>query len=181
MVGSLEGVRVLELARYQAGPRGGMILSDLGAEVIKINWVAEPAIEPLVRPASILGLQPRRKPLPRLHAARPGYLRRWCRPPLCRLPSRHDGADGVRLRPLRALSQTSSDLGVGFVMTPRAPGLRPARRGDGRLMSRPAPVGTPLGAATSWSTATPHCMPRSARSRHCTTATAPAKGAGLLS
>ena len=34
---SLEGVRVLELARYQAGPRGGMILSDLGAEVIKIE------------------------------------------------------------------------------------------------------------------------------------------------
>jgi crotonobetainyl-CoA:carnitine CoA-transferase CaiB-like acyl-CoA transferase len=36
-VNSLEGVRVLELARYQAGPRGGMILSDLGAEVIKIE------------------------------------------------------------------------------------------------------------------------------------------------
>jgi formyl-CoA transferase len=34
---SLEGVRVLELARYQAGQRGGMILSDLGAEVIKIE------------------------------------------------------------------------------------------------------------------------------------------------
>ena len=34
---ALEGVRVLELARYQAGPRGGMIMSDLGAEVIKIE------------------------------------------------------------------------------------------------------------------------------------------------
>jgi CoA:oxalate CoA-transferase len=34
---ALDGVRVLELARYQAGPRGGMILSDLGAEVIKIE------------------------------------------------------------------------------------------------------------------------------------------------
>jgi len=32
-------VRVLELARYQAGPRGGMILSDLGAEVIKIERI----------------------------------------------------------------------------------------------------------------------------------------------
>src|SRR6266496_2125250 len=37
MPNSLGGVRVLELARFQAGPRGGMILSDLGAEVIKIE------------------------------------------------------------------------------------------------------------------------------------------------
>jgi crotonobetainyl-CoA:carnitine CoA-transferase CaiB-like acyl-CoA transferase len=37
MTQSLEGVRILELARYQAGPRSGMILSDLGAEVIKIE------------------------------------------------------------------------------------------------------------------------------------------------
>ena len=37
MTMSLEGVRVLELARFQAGPRGGMMLSDLGAEVIKIE------------------------------------------------------------------------------------------------------------------------------------------------
>jgi CoA:oxalate CoA-transferase len=37
MTGCLEGVRVLELARFQAGPRGGMLLSDLGAEVIKIE------------------------------------------------------------------------------------------------------------------------------------------------
>jgi len=36
---SLEGVRVLELARYQAGPRGGMMMSDLGAEVIKVERI----------------------------------------------------------------------------------------------------------------------------------------------
>jgi crotonobetainyl-CoA:carnitine CoA-transferase CaiB-like acyl-CoA transferase len=34
---ALDGIRVLELARFQAGPRGGMILSDLGAEVIKLE------------------------------------------------------------------------------------------------------------------------------------------------
>jgi len=37
MTGCLDGVRVLELARFQAGPRGGMLLSDMGAEVIKIE------------------------------------------------------------------------------------------------------------------------------------------------
>ena len=37
MIGCLDGVRVLELARFQAGPRAGMLLSDLGAEVIKIE------------------------------------------------------------------------------------------------------------------------------------------------
>jgi crotonobetainyl-CoA:carnitine CoA-transferase CaiB-like acyl-CoA transferase len=37
MAGCLDGVRVLELARFQAGPRAGMMLSDLGAEVIKIE------------------------------------------------------------------------------------------------------------------------------------------------
>ena len=34
----LDGVRVLELARWQAAPRGGMVLRDMGAEVIKIEW-----------------------------------------------------------------------------------------------------------------------------------------------
>ena len=56
MAGSLEGIRVLELARYQEGPRGGMILSDLGAEVIKIEKLGGEETrrsEPIVRGQSV--------------------------------------------------------------------------------------------------------------------------------
>ena len=34
----LDGVRILELARWQAAPRASLILRDMGAEVIKIEW-----------------------------------------------------------------------------------------------------------------------------------------------
>ena len=53
---SLDGVRVLELARFQAGPRGGMMLSDLGAEVIKIERIGGEETRtnpPLVRGQSV--------------------------------------------------------------------------------------------------------------------------------
>src|ERR1700733_5646236 len=56
MAGSLDGVRVLEVARYKAGPRGGMILSDLGAEVIKIEKLGGEETrksEPIVRGQSV--------------------------------------------------------------------------------------------------------------------------------
>src|SRR6266699_1660470 len=56
VAGSLDGIRVLELARYQAGPRGGMILSDLGAEVIKIEKLGGEETrksEPMVRGQSV--------------------------------------------------------------------------------------------------------------------------------
>lgn len=36
----LEGIRVLELARYQAGPRCGLLLRDFGAEVIKVENIS---------------------------------------------------------------------------------------------------------------------------------------------
>ncbi len=35
---TLEGVRILELARWQAAPRGGLVLRDMGAGVIKVEW-----------------------------------------------------------------------------------------------------------------------------------------------
>ena len=38
LVGVLDGVRILELARWQAAPRGGLVLRDMGAEVIKVEW-----------------------------------------------------------------------------------------------------------------------------------------------
>jgi CoA:oxalate CoA-transferase len=53
---ALDGIRVLELARFQAGPRGGMILSDLGAEVIKIEAMGGEEARrhpPLVRGQSV--------------------------------------------------------------------------------------------------------------------------------
>jgi CoA:oxalate CoA-transferase len=56
MGGALEGIRVLELARYQAGPRGGMNLSDLGAEVINIEKLGGEETRkspPLVRGQSV--------------------------------------------------------------------------------------------------------------------------------
>src|ERR1700741_2766929 len=56
MGGALDGIRVLELARFQAGPRRGMILSHLGAEVIKIEKLGgEEARKspPLVRGQSV--------------------------------------------------------------------------------------------------------------------------------
>src|SRR5499427_8704291 len=37
MAGALAGTRVVELANYVSGPYAGMLLGDLGAEVIKVE------------------------------------------------------------------------------------------------------------------------------------------------
>ncbi|MFN4283872.1 MAG: CoA transferase [Alphaproteobacteria bacterium] len=37
MAGALDGVKILEIANYVSGPFAGVLLSDLGADVIKIE------------------------------------------------------------------------------------------------------------------------------------------------
>ena len=37
MSGALQGVKVLEIGSYVTGPYAGMLLGDLGAEVIKVE------------------------------------------------------------------------------------------------------------------------------------------------
>jgi crotonobetainyl-CoA:carnitine CoA-transferase CaiB-like acyl-CoA transferase len=164
MVGSLEGVRVLELARYQAGPRGGMILSDLGAEVIKIEKLGGEETrrsEPLVRGQSVyfsvynrgkkslcLDLRtPRGKEVfaalvPTadvvLENFRPGTMAQM-------------GFDYDQLRALKPDIILTSVSGFGQYGPYRErPAFDPLGQAMSGLMSLTgAPVGTPLGAATS--------------------------------
>jgi len=164
MAGALEGVRVLELARYQAGPRGGMILSDLGAEVIKIEKLGGEETrrsEPLVRGQSVyfsvynrgkkslcLDLRtPRGKEVfaalvPTadvvLENFRPGTMAQM-------------GFDYEQLRALKPDIILTSVSGFGQYGPYRErPAFDPLGQAMSGLMSLTgAPVGTPLGAATS--------------------------------
>jgi len=164
MSGALEGIRVLELARYQAGPRGGMILSDLGAEVIKIDKLGGEETrrsEPLVRGQSVyfsvynrgkkslcLDLRtPRGKDVfaalvPTadvvLENFRPGTMAQM-------------GFDYDRLRALKPDIILTSVSGFGQYGPYRErPAFDPLGQAMSGLMSLTgAPVGTPLGAATS--------------------------------
>ena len=104
----LDGVRVLELARFQAGPRGGMILSDLGAEVIKIEALGGEETrrhQPMVRGQSVYFTvynrgQEERLPRPPQRAGQGGL--RGSRPEVGRrageLPARRHARHGLRLR-----------------------------------------------------------------------------------
>ena len=164
MAGALEGVRVLELARYQAGPRGGMILSDLGAEVIKIEKLGGEETrrsEPLVRGQSVyfsvynrgkksLCLDMRTPRGKEVFAAlvpsadvvlenfRPGTMAQM-------------GFDYDQLRTLKPDIILTSVSGFGQYGPYRErPAFDPLGQAMSGLMSLTgAPVGTPLGAATS--------------------------------
>src|ERR1700746_653877 len=164
MGGALEGIRVLELARYQAGPRGGMILSDLGAEVIKIEKLGGEETrrsEPLVRSQSVyfsvynrgkksLCLDMRTPRGKEVFAAlvptadvvlenfRPGTMAQM-------------GFDYDQLRALKPDIILTSVSGFGQYGPHRErPAFAPLGQAMSGLMSLTgAPVGQPLGAATS--------------------------------
>src|ERR1700687_5046740 len=86
MAGCLDGVRVIDLGRYQAGPRCSMILGDLGADVIKVE--AAPDGDESRRLGMVYWSQYNRGKksitlnLRSARAARPSS-RSWCRSPTC--------------------------------------------------------------------------------------------------
>ena len=156
---------MLELARYQAGPRGGMILSDLGAEVIKIEKLGGEETrrsEPLVRGQSVyFSVYNRGKKslcLDMRTDARQGDLRRA-------------GADRrrraartsapARWRRWGSATTSCAQLKPDIILTSvsgfgqygpyrERPAFDPLGQAMSGLMSLTgAPVGTPLGAATS--------------------------------
>ncbi len=161
---SLDGVRVLELARYQAGPRGGMILSDLGAEVIKIERLGGEETRkhpPMVRGQSVyFTVYNRGKKSICLDLRNPRgkeiftELVKTVRHRAGEFPSRHHGRDGLRLRALKALNSgiilvSVSGFGQYGPYTDR-PAFDPLGQAMSGLMSLTGkPVGQPLGTASS--------------------------------
>ena len=43
MPGPLDGIKILDLTRYQNGPHATVMLSDMGAEVLKVEMPGKPA------------------------------------------------------------------------------------------------------------------------------------------
>ena len=163
---SLDGVRVLELARYQAGPRGGMILSDLGAEVIKIEragrrgdaqasrrWCAARAS---TSPSTTAARRASASTCAATRARRSSPI--WCKKADIVLENFRPGTmeamgfDYDRLRALKPDIILVSVSGFGqYGPYTRPPGIRSARPGDERPddADRPDRVGQPLGTASS--------------------------------
>ena len=71
MSGALEGVRVIEFANYVSGPYAGMLLGDMGADIIKVEEPskADPQVQ---RPKMRVGV-----PHPTVGAV--GYVRNGVR------------------------------------------------------------------------------------------------------
>ena len=150
MGGASTACGCLELARYQAGPRGGMILSDLGAEVIKIEKLGGEETrksEPLVRGQSVyftvynrgkksLCLDMRTERGKEIFAGAGADRRHRA----AEFPPRHHGEDGLRLRPaVPAEAGHHPVFGIGLRAVralSRPPGLRSARPGDERADDR---------------------------------------------
>ena len=156
MGGALDGIRVLELARYQAGPRGGMILSDLGAEVIKIeNWAARRRANRNRWCAAKASISRSTTAARRACASTcaPSAARRSLPPCADRrhrpaeFPARRHGKDGLRLRPAApAEARHHPVFGVRVrAVRPvsRASGLRPAGAGDERADEPDRQAGRP--------------------------------------
>ena len=191
MAGCLDGIRVLELARYQAGPRGGMILSDLGAEVIKLEKIGGEETRkspPIVNGQSVyfsvynrgkksVCLDMRQEAGKEvfwdllktadfvLQNFRPGTMAKM-------------GMDYESLctvKPDIILLSASAFGQYGPV--PRAPGLRPDRPGDERADDADRPAGRAAARDRLLDRRSVHRAPpaRSARWRRCATVTRPAR------
>ena len=78
MAGPLEGIKVVELGVWVAGPAAGGILADWGADVIKIE---PPTGDPARMFGRMLGIERRREPAVRDGQPRQAQHRRWISPP----------------------------------------------------------------------------------------------------
>ena len=144
--GPLSGLRVLEFGQLLAGPYVGTLLSDFGADVVKIEAPgAGDAMRDwgrlrhndhslwwsvLARNKSSVTLNLREERGQEIAKRARGDRRRRAR----ELPARHDGALGARPRG-RARGEPRRDLRAGHGLRadrqlPRARGLRGRRRGD---------------------------------------------------
>ena len=107
-MGPLDGVRVVELAHIMAGPVCGLMLADLGAEVIKVEKIPggddtrrfiPPAIDGVSAAFLVVNRNKRDRAQPengrRPRGAVP--LDRRCRRRHREFPARHHGAPWVRL------------------------------------------------------------------------------------